>query len=369
MTLLDILDITDIRQLKVLDKIVKTFSGFEREWTVKTKDGVYSKHFRISRTEELLGRVKQFANGAPYELHMSVQLFNSKLEPLDWTFIIDIDAKTKREKGLILNKVRKLLDKFGIFYLVDNHYHIWIPDWEHSLIENWNSLYGDEVFVESLALYLEKVARIPSGSIDRMLWKAFRHPIRMPYSPHLEGDVQKFIGVYSNLDDWLHLWDGSALDHPDSTYIMADSTYDFAVRFKTFINKATEYGRELLLLEEEEESRETYGDDYSGSCTWMDRLLETSIPKGYRGKFLWMVITPYLVNVKKLTFNQAKRIVDKWLELSKADRFLDRDLYNYLPSTYKHFKRKQIKPCRLSTLRRKYKDMHKVLIKTKVVKG
>jgi len=373
MTLLDVLDITDTDQIKFLDKIVKTFSGLDREWSIKTKEG-YSKHFRINSTEELLGRAKQLANGQPYELHMSVQQFSKeKLETISWTFLVDIDAPSKEDKEIFLSKVLSILDKFGIFYLVDNHNHVFIPEWEHALVENWGSLYGDDFFVESLANYLEKLARLPYGTVDRMLWKANRHTVRMPYSQHLEGGRQEFLpncewtGTEEEFTDFIiSLWDGSYFDKKEWNYFLPKGdTYFYARNFKTFIDKATELGRELLLLEEEQKA--TSYDFTPSSSNWIEKLLKTKVPKGYRSRFLWLVISPYLVTIKKLSKNEATNAVSEWLIISKADKFLDRNLYSYLRNTYSHFQRKEIKPCSLERLREHFPDMYKVLVETGVV--
>jgi hypothetical protein len=95
--------------------------------------------------------------------------------------------------------------------------------------------------------------------------------------------------------------------------------------------------------------------------------LQTSIPKGYRGKFLWLVITPYLVNVRNLSLEEAKNIADNWLRLCGASKYTDRDLYNYVPGTYKHFRKKGIKPCSLGRLKTNHRDMYQILLERGVV--
>jgi len=360
--LLDVLDLQDKVKLKFLDTLLKAFSGFEREWCIKDSGG-YSHRFFVRRADELLPYFNKNC-----ELHMTVCRYGSQYNILDWTLVIDIDVEESL-KECCLKKVKKLLDEFNLFYLIDNRFHIWFPDWEHTLLDDWNSYYGNvEDFVEPLAIYIEKVCGLPENSIDRMLWKVRRHTIRMPYSKHLEHKQQVFIYPPNlSVEDYLSLWTGVAIDSPEHKH----NTYYYALNFKFFIENALKFGRELLyfLNEDEMEDNEPSFERKGNVIPWIERLLKTQIPIGYRGSFLWLVISPYLVNVRKCSREEALSIVNNWLRLCKASRFEDSDLYGYLPSNYNYFKRKKIMPCSLRTLKNKYSELYEVLVEKKVLEA
>jgi len=164
------------------------------------------------------------------------------------------------------------------------------------------------------------------------------------------------------------LWTGEYFDNKKlqtSYFIPKGNTYYYAKNFKFFIEQATELGRELLLLEEE--VTKDY-DVYSPSgYSWIDKLLKTSIPRGFRGKFLWLVVTPYLTNVKKLPKKEAVKIANEWLKKSNFHKFLDRDLCSYVENTYKHFLKRGIMPCTLRTLKERHNSLYRVLEEAGVV--
>jgi hypothetical protein len=352
MTLIDILE-TSKDQYEKMQKVFQTFSGKEREWSIKTPS-FYSQRFKVSSFEELVGIAKVYSSGKPHEFHMSVQQFRGE-ETVDWTFIIDVDGQSEEEKKQHINKLKKVLDKFDIFYLMDNHHHLWFPEWEHVLVENWNMLREDDLFADALTTYLEKVAKLDHGVLDSMLWKSHRHLIRMPYSPHLSGGFQQFAEEFENS---LKLWTGEQLDKTEY------NTAYYAENFKKFIDVAIEKGKELLLLEIPFEP--DYDSDIRNT-EWIEKLLQTTVPKGYRGKFLWLIITPYLVNVRNFSIDEATNIANNWLKLCGASKYTDKDLYNYVPGTYKHFLKKGIKPYSLQRLRINHKDMYQILLEKGVV--
>ena len=55
---------------------------------------------------------------------------------------------------------------------------------------------------------------------------------------------------------------------------------------------------------------------------WIEKLLETPIEDG-RKYALWKILCPYLVNIKKLEYEQSFEILKTWLEKCNTIRKLD----------------------------------------------
>ena len=55
---------------------------------------------------------------------------------------------------------------------------------------------------------------------------------------------------------------------------------------------------------------------------WIEKLLETPIEDGRKYAF-WKILCPYLVNVKKLEYEQSYEILKTWLEKCNTIRKLD----------------------------------------------
>ena len=55
---------------------------------------------------------------------------------------------------------------------------------------------------------------------------------------------------------------------------------------------------------------------------WIEKLLETPIEDG-RKYALWKILCPYLVNIKKLEYEESFEILKKWLENCNTLRKLD----------------------------------------------
>jgi hypothetical protein len=232
----NILETIDIKNLM---EIIRIFDGQEREFCLRRKDGSYSKRFMIKNKEQLLANIAYYSHNQPFEINFSVQRIKlPSRHPFTWSLIMDLDGS---RKGTNANRLKELLNKFSIIYLVDSRLHLWIPDWQTCLIPNWNSLYGDlNGFVLPLKYYLEKVANFSGCSIDEQLWNTKRHLMRMPYSSHHSSNsIQKFM---REREEALAIWDGSYFDSDLSEH----DTYYYAQNFKKFIEVAIEYGKEII---------------------------------------------------------------------------------------------------------------------------
>ena len=89
------------------------------------------------------------------------------------------------------------------------------------------------------------------------------------------------------------------------------------------------------------------------SVHWIETLLLTPIPD-YRKYVIWRVLAPYLINVKRLSYQQAFSIIKEWLEQCSNLRRLDfhpdariregltSASHGYLPTSYQKLKDENI---------------------------
>jgi len=118
------------------------------------------------------------------------------------------------------------------------------------------------------------------------------------------------------------------------------------------------YGQQIIEATTKEDERVIQS---FNNHEWIERLLQTLVPKGFRGMFLWLVILPYLVNVKKLSEAEVISTVEKWLDKSHGNRTNDRDLYYYPRSRCRRLKSSGILPISLKNLILKYPELYQVI--------
>jgi hypothetical protein len=75
--------------------------------------------------------------------------------------------------------------------------------------------------------------------------------------------------------------------------------------------------------------RKNHTASYQGNTiTWIEKLLETPIDD-YRKNAVNLILAPYLINIKKLSYDVALNIINSWLSRCGELRKLDQD-FNYM---------------------------------------
>jgi len=100
----------------------------------------------------------------------------------------------------------------------------------------------------------------------------------------------------------------------------------------------------------------------SNSIHWIETLLQTPIGD-YRKNAIALILAPYLVTIRKLSYDESYPILKKWImECSKLQR-LDFDFEYRIKNSLYIAVRKQTLPMRLDTLEKKNRELHKLLSK------
>jgi hypothetical protein len=91
---------------------------------------------------------------------------------------------------------------------------------------------------------------------------------------------------------------------------------------------------------------------HDNTIPWIEKLLQTPIDD-YRKNAVNLILAPYLINVKKLSYDAALNIVIDWLSKCGKSRQLDQD-FNYLVRyALKYCAKNRNRPLKLDTLKTK----------------
>ena len=96
---------------------------------------------------------------------------------------------------------------------------------------------------------------------------------------------------------------------------------------------------------------------------WIETLLQTPI-EDYRKHALDLIIAPYLIVVRRLSSEQALRIIEVWLDKCNKVRRLDFDPRYKIKTALKNVSKSNIPPMKLETLKQRNSELHKIIAKT-----
>jgi DNA primase large subunit len=92
----------------------------------------------------------------------------------------------------------------------------------------------------------------------------------------------------------------------------------------------------------------------------IEKLLETPIDD-YRKNTVNLILAPYLINVKRLSYDAALNIVNSWLGKCGKLRQLDQDFNYMVRYASKYSAKNGNRPLKLDTLKLKNKKLHDLL--------
>jgi Primase X len=93
---------------------------------------------------------------------------------------------------------------------------------------------------------------------------------------------------------------------------------------------------------------------------WIEKLLETPIDD-YRKNAVNLILAPYLINVKKLSYDAALNIINGWLSKCGEFRQLDQNFDYTVRYALKYSAKNGQRPLNLDTLKVKNKVLYDLL--------
>jgi hypothetical protein len=106
----------------------------------------------------------------------------------------------------------------------------------------------------------------------------------------------------------------------------------------------------------------------SNTIYWIETLLQTAI-EDYRKNAISLILAPYLINIRKISYEDAFSIIRKWLTKCNELRHLDSNFDYRIKSSLYTAMRKQTLPMRLDTLGNKNRVLHRLLTEKTKVEG
>jgi hypothetical protein len=96
------------------------------------------------------------------------------------------------------------------------------------------------------------------------------------------------------------------------------------------------------------------------TISWIEKLLHTPIDD-YRKTAVSLILAPYLINIKKLSYDDALNIINSWLSKCGKSRQLDQNFDYTVRYALKYSAKNGHRPLKLHTLKFKNKKLHDLL--------
>ena len=97
-----------------------------------------------------------------------------------------------------------------------------------------------------------------------------------------------------------------------------------------------------------------------GEIKWIESLLQTPIDD-YRKNAVGLILAPYLLNIKKLSYDDAFSIIKEWLNKCSSVRTLDSNFNFRIKYALNNVIKNGYLPMKLDTLRIKKKSLYDIL--------
>jgi hypothetical protein len=109
-----------------------------------------------------------------------------------------------------------------------------------------------------------------------------------------------------------------------------------------------------------ENQTESYHSFQGNTIPWIEKLLHTPIDD-YRKNAVSLILAPYLINIKKLSYDAASNIINSWLSKCGKLRQLDQNFDYTVRYALKYSAKNGNRPLKLDTLKLKNTALYDLL--------
>ena len=330
---------------------------------------------KAESVEEFRSIINCYNTDRPFSILRSVESFSDPLElsikppsslRIEWDFIVDIDAEEFELSRRAAYKLMRLYEVFNLPYLMKfsgrRGFHFITPGkvFDVGTQKEWLDAYPE--LPKKIAEFLNACLNELKVKLDFSIYKP-RHMIRMAYSIHQESGLASI-----------------PLDNP-VRFKLEDAKPENLKASIDYLRLDYEPGCGLELLKAVSNWLEdtyvepavkvlSYGCKHEGegSYKWIETLMEHSVDDG-RHRLLWLIVAPYLVNVKGFSVEEAAEEARAYLQACSKLKPISGDLERLCRYYVEYAKRKQLKPLSLRTLQTKpeYADLWNIV--EKALKG
>ncbi|MEM3891816.1 MAG: DNA primase noncatalytic subunit PriX [Nitrososphaerales archaeon] len=339
-----------------------------REVFLKGVGYVSSRPLKAEGLSELAALLKQHMFAEPYGVFASIERFENPLEyasRIGWDFCIDFDADSLDQAKKCLLSTVGVLQVFGVStyrvkYSGRRGFHLIIDG------EAFN-LFTQEGFVRSYPQLPNYICEFIEASLkpsqklgvkfDYSLYQP-RRLLRLAYSLHEESGL---------VSQPLTVDQISSFKPEDASPDKVKVNFDW-------INLKPQTGEAWSLLEavlkwlkdkrvEEDPALRITGPKafkITRRYRWVEKLLQKPVDDG-RHRILWLIIAPYLVNVKGLNAEEAENTALEYLHRCSLVKEVSGDLRRLVKYYVKYAEAKRLKPISLRKLEENHKELHQIL--------
>ena len=333
--------------------------------------GTYApRPLKADGADEFKMLVEKYGVNEPFGLFISVETFRDPFKVgverpeslrVGWDFFLDLDAEDfedakraacKAVKALAMFDVESFLLKFS----GRRGFHLIIPSLSLDIFAPGEFRLAYPMLAEMLARWFAAVINEPNVKVDPSVYKP-RQMMRAPYSVHERTGL-----VSIPVEDPLRFRAEEAkIEHvkiyelPLKGRVGEAGALLESVREWWSIHGSTEPGLKIISRGKFEETRKL-------AYRWVEKLMENPVIDG-RHRILWLIIAPYLVNVKRLSLEEAEKEAFNYLVKCSQLKPIEGSLNRLVKYYVEYAARTGLKPLSLETLRTKpeYKDLYEII--------
>jgi len=343
-----------------------------REVFLRGTEFVSSRPLSVSSSEELRSLIERYAQNRVSGVFASIEVFSNPLDPstrTSWDLAIDLDGEhLDHLKKCVLN-VAGVLQIFKISCLKIKFsgrrgFHIVIPGAAFDIFMN------DSEFIEAYPNVPRAICRFIEASLrpDQKKMVTFdydlyqtRRVLRLAYSLHEETGL---VSLPLSLDQISTFKPEDALPSRveiDYKWLKTDAKIGEAWDLMEATSKWLKRCREtpaVKVIRHGSKVKKT-----GWRTRWIEQLLKNPVDDG-RHRILWLIVAPYLVNVKHLSPQEAEREALNYLEQCDKVRRIQGGLRGLARYYVRRSARIGLKPLSLLTMKERYPNLYAIIQKT-----
>ena len=299
-------------------------------------------------------------NAFPFNTEHTIVDFQVKNRTAASFIMIDLDLKDIENKNK--EKLDKHLDEtlknlfikfnegsYPTVLWTGNGYHIYQPI-KGIVFEKYKIFYDFLPYVDNKNLTTEFL---------RFAKKVFTNGKDDPkHLPSIKSCLVRVPGTLNSKNNQkvriIQKWDGKS---PAIQWITSDFK-DYLIKKK--IDKVS--NKEINNKKKEYYNKKL--DRQGSKIIWIEKLLQTPIEDG-RKQCLWRILCPYLINIRKLTNENAINILNQWLQRCDKVKKIDFDSTVYIKSDLKNVK--EYLPPSKEKLKNQYLQIYNILKYKKII--
>ena len=299
-------------------------------------------------------------NAFPFNTEHTIVDFQVKNRTAPSFIMIDLDLKDIENKNK--GKLDKILDEtlknlfikfneesYPTVLWTGNGYHIYQPI-KGIVFEKYKIFYDFLPYVDNKNLTTEFL---------RFSKKVFTNGKDDPkHLPSIKSCLVRVPGTLNSKNNQkvriIQKWDGKS---PGIQWITSDFN-DYLIKKK--IDKVSK--KEINNKKKEYYNKKLYMQ--ISKIIWIEKLLQTPIEDG-RKQCLWQILCPYLINIRKLTNENAINILNQWLQRYDKVKKIDFDSTIYIKSDLKNVK--EYLPPSKEKLKNQYPEIYNILKYKKII--